>query len=455
MKKRFLIIFFVFTWSIGSIAQHDHHHHEDHTTTAAQQESVSGFFGKLFNADFMPHGHCYFWRPEIVWLHVVSDGLIALAYFAIPIMLVYFIRRKKDVPFNWMFLLFGAFILLCGATHVIRIWTLWHPVYRLDGVVKAVTAWASVMTAILLFPLIPKALLLRSPRELEKLNDQLVRENQIRRNAEYKLEENNKNLEKTVAERTFQLQLKSNQLVKSNAELEQFAYIASHDLQEPLRMISSYCQLIKTSVPQLNDKQESELTENQKDLDQYINFAVEGSLRMKSLIDDLLEFSRIGRVEDDQIEEVRLEDVILLAKSNVAHQFEELGADIKYDGLPLIKIRKSEFVRVFQNLFSNALKYRRPNQIPNVHISAEKISDNFWRIGVRDEGIGISPEHFDRIFMIFQRLHARTQYPGTGMGLAICKKTVESFGGKIWVESEIGKGSTFYFTIPPTFYTEQ
>src|SRR5262245_42415769 len=131
-----------------------------------QSESFGSFITHLFKSDFMPHGHCYFWRPDVVWLHVASDALIFCSYFAIPIMLVYFIKKKKDIPFNWMFSLFGAFIFWCGTTHAMNVVTLWNPVYRLDGVIKAITALVSVTTAFLLFPLIPKALALRSPKEL-------------------------------------------------------------------------------------------------------------------------------------------------------------------------------------------------------------------------------------------------------------------------------------------------
>ena len=135
--------------------------------------SVWTFLQRLFAKDFMPHGHCYFWRPEILWLHVVSDLLIMASYYSIPLMLVYFVRKRKDVPFNWMFLCFGAFIFLCGTTHLMDVWTTWSAAYRIEGLVKLLTALVSVATALLLYPLIPKALALPDPAALERLNQQL------------------------------------------------------------------------------------------------------------------------------------------------------------------------------------------------------------------------------------------------------------------------------------------
>ncbi|MEO8025508.1 MAG: sensor histidine kinase [Bryobacteraceae bacterium] len=137
------------------------------------------FFGKLFKSDFMPHGHCYFWKPELVWLHVTSDAIIALSYYFIPLALLYFVRKRRDLPFHWMFIMFGIFILGCGTTHVMEIWTLWHGTYRLAGVFKAVTAMASVATAIALVPLIPRAIALPSPAQLQAANDELEQKTQL------------------------------------------------------------------------------------------------------------------------------------------------------------------------------------------------------------------------------------------------------------------------------------
>ena len=160
------------------------------------------FFAKLFSSDFMPHGHCFLWQPEIVWLHVISDSTIALAYYLIPFTLFYFVRRRRDLPFHWMFLLFAVFIFSCGTTHVMDVWTIWHGTYRLDGVIKAFTAVASVVTAVLLIPLMPKALALQSPEKLLAANRQLALEIEERRRIEKQLQAAHDELEARVRERT-------------------------------------------------------------------------------------------------------------------------------------------------------------------------------------------------------------------------------------------------------------
>ncbi len=163
------------------------------------------FLNRLFSSDFMPHGYCYLWRPEIVWLHAISDGTITLAYYLIPLALLYFVRKRKDLPFHWIFLMFGIFIFGCGTTHLMEVWTLWHGTYRLAGVIKAITAAASVATAAVLVPLIPKALALPSPEQLKLANLRLEEEATERRRAEAGLLQAHTELETRVRERTAEL----------------------------------------------------------------------------------------------------------------------------------------------------------------------------------------------------------------------------------------------------------
>jgi len=179
---------------------------------------MSQFFGKLFSSDFMPHGYCYLWDPQIVWLHAVSDGLIALSYYLIPVMLLYFVHKRKDLPFNWMFLMFGIFILGCGTTHVMEIWTLWHGTYRLAGVIKAITAAASVATAAMLVPLIPQALAFSSPEQLRAANLQLEGEIRRRRIVEDALLKAHQDLESKVQQRTAELARANDDLRSEAAE---------------------------------------------------------------------------------------------------------------------------------------------------------------------------------------------------------------------------------------------
>ena len=225
------------------------------------------------------------------------------------------------------------------------------------------------------------------------------------------------------------------ELARSNSELQQFAYIASHDLQEPLRMVSSYLQLLERRY---HDRLDA-------DANDFIAYAVDGAARMKTLISDLLAYSRVG-TRGQPFELVDCSEVMKRVLKNLKVVIDEKHATVTYDPLPQIMADPTQMSQLFQNLISNAIKFHGANP-PSVHISAERQND-MWLFSVRDNGIGIEPQYAERIFVIFQRLHNRADYPGTGIGLAICKKIIERHGGMIWVASEIDNGSTFCFTIP-------
>jgi PAS domain S-box-containing protein len=237
-----------------------------------------------------------------------------------------------------------------------------------------------------------------------------------------------KRLEDTIRSR-------SEELARSNEELERFAYVASHDLQEPLRMVASFTQL-------LSRKYSGKLDET---ADRYINFAVDGAKRMQQLITDLLAFSRINS-RDLDLRPTECDRVVRLTLQNLKVAIDESGAAIECDPLPVLLADAGQLGQMFQNLIGNAIKFRGETP-PRIHIAAADRGAE-WEFSVRDNGIGIDPKHADRIFQIFQRLHTREQYPGTGIGLAVCKKTVERHGGRLWVESQPGGGSTFLFTMP-------
>jgi signal transduction histidine kinase len=228
---------------------------------------------------------------------------------------------------------------------------------------------------------------------------------------------------------------KVEELARSNAELEQFAYIASHDLQEPLRMVAAYTQL-------LAERYRGRLDEN---ADKFIGYACEGALRMQALVQDLLAFSRVGKdcaacrpVDCD----AAMKEVLL----HLGPAMQESGAVVTHSTLPTVWANRSQLAQVFQNLIGNAIKFRG-KEPPVISVQAEKAGPQ-WLFSVSDNGIGIAPEHTENVFVVFQRLHTRTEYPGNGIGLAICKKIVEHCGGKIWVEAQAGHGSIFKFTMP-------
>jgi PAS domain S-box-containing protein len=245
------------------------------------------------------------------------------------------------------------------------------------------------------------------------------------------------------------------ELQRSNQELEHFAYVASHDLQEPLRTVSSFSQLLARRYQGRLDA----------DADEFIAFVVEGATRMQTLINDLLAFSRVG-TRGNPFAPVNCAEVLQAALANVDAAIAESGAVITQDPLPTVSADRTQLTQLFQNLFSNAIKFRRRETAPRIHVSVKRVTDAAgrgsgepvapvpspprpaWLFSVSDNGLGIDPQFFGRIFIIFQRLHGREEYPGTGIGLAICKKIIERHGGQIWVESQPGSGSTFQFTLP-------
>ena len=232
------------------------------------------------------------------------------------------------------------------------------------------------------------------------------------------------------------LQTQADALQRSNEQLQQFAYVASHDLQEPLRMVSSYLQLLERRYADRLDD----------DAREFIGFAVDGAKRMQALIQDLLAYSRIGAKEDVH-SRVDLNETMARVLKDLEVAVADAGATVQADPLPTVTAEPAELAQLLSNLVGNALKFRRPGVPPVVQVSARHLGDR-WEIAVRDNGIGLEPKYADRIFQIFQRLHTRQEYPGTGIGLAICKRIVERHGGAIRVESIPGEGTTFSFTLP-------
>lgn len=242
--------------------------------------------------------------------------------------------------------------------------------------------------------------------------------------------------ERVKAEQT--LKRHAEELARSNADLEQFAYVASHDLQEPLRTISSFAQLLARRYKGKLDA----------DADEFIDFVVDGAARMQTLINDLLTFSRVT-TRGKQFASTDCNAVMGYVKKNLELVIGETQATIDIENLPTVNADASQLVQLFQNLVSNAIKFRKPDVPPRIAIEA-KDQQGMIQFSVKDNGIGFEPQYADRIFLLFQRLHGKRDYPGTGIGLAVCKKIVERHGGRIWVESTPGVGATFHFTLPKT-----
>ena len=262
------------------------------------------------------------------------------------------------------------------------------------------------------------------------LKDRLARlPHSVRRAlVEKKMHEQRRQSEKALAD-------KADELARSNRELEQFAYVASHDLQEPLRMIANYTQLLAERYHGRLDEQ----------ADKYIAYSVDGAVRMQALIQDLLRFSRVG-THGMEARNTECAAVVELAMKNLQAAIQESGAVVKWNSLPAVKADPSQLVQVFQNLIANAIKFRGREK-PIIQIDAEK-QGQYWVLTVSDNGIGIPAENRQDVFVIFRRLHTRTEYAGNGIGLSICKKIIERHGGKIWIESQATPGCCFKFTLP-------
>ncbi|WOB43656.1 response regulator [Thermoleptolyngbya oregonensis NK1-22] len=368
---------------------------------------------------FIPHGHCYLWKPELVWLHVLADGAIALSYYSIPILLIYFVSRRKDLPFDWIFLLFGAFIIACGTGHLMEIWTLWNPNYWAAGILKAITALISVYTAIGLVPLIPKALALPSPAQLEAANLALSDEILERKRIEQELR---------VAEEKAR---------EANRAKSEFLANMSHELRTPLNGILGYVQILK---------KDRVITETQK---QGLNVIQHCGEHLLTLINDVLDLAKI----EARKMELNPSSFPLASFIEGVSEICRVRADQKgisftcesSESLPtLVWADEKRLRQVLINLLSNAIKFTETGGVTlRIHPQADKV-----RFEVKDTGVGIAPDQLDAIFLPFQQtgsLQQRTE--GTGLGLTISQSWLALMGSQMRVESKLGEGSTFWFDL--------
>ena len=384
-----------------------------------------GLLERLFSENgFMPHGCCYLWDPAVIWLHVISDAFIALAYYSIPLTLIYFVRHRKDLDFDWIFICFAVFIVACGTTHVMEILNIWHPTYWLSGIIKAFTAIVSVITAILLIRLMPQALAIASPAQLRKNNETLQREVFERQQAVAEAEALNKELLK-----------QTEKLEAANKELEAFGYSVSHDLRAPLRHIDGYVDLLR--------QESSKLSEGSQ---RYMQVISDSARQMGLLIDNLLTFSRMGR---STMLPGWVDTEALLAETREELSQDAHGRDIawKIEPLPKVFVDKALFKQVWLNLVGNAIKYTHYRKKAEITIGA-KDTEKEVEFFIKDNGAGFDMQYADKLFGIFQRLHFKEEFEGTGIGLANVRRIIARHGGRTWAYGEVDKGATFYFTLP-------
>ena len=402
----------------------------------------------LSSEGFQPHGMCLLWQSNVFWAHVISDILIALSYFSIPIALIYFAIHRADFTYRWVLFLFGGFVFACGFTHMLGIWTMWVPDYGIQASVKAVTALVSMATAIALWPLMPKLLALPSTHQLAEKNTALAAEIATREHAERELRQLNNELEVRVSHRTAELEQRNAELLlaqrsaeKSSAAKSEFLASMSHEVRTPMNGVLGMLDLLDAN--QLSTDQQ-EIVHRAKD-------AAGGLL---DVINDILDYSKleVGSVELIQAPfspEQTVINTIALLKTRADEKGLELTCDIPECIPDFVVGDARRFRQVLLNLVGNAIKFTSSGAVNvRVHHRAGHDGDATIEVCVKDTGIGIDQETQRNLFKRFHQADPSIsrRYGGTGLGLAISKQLIELMDGEVAVESEFGRGSMFKFT---------
>jgi signal transduction histidine kinase/ActR/RegA family two-component response regulator len=414
---------------------------------AAMYDLIWRFFQ---SSGFQPHGFCLMWQPDVFWTHVVSDLVIALSYFSIPLAMVHFVRQRRDLQYGWLLNLFSLFIVSCGVTHMFGVWTMWVPSYGAEALAKAVTAIVSLMTATLIWPLLPKLLAIPSPAMLEAANRELGFEIAERKLAEDMLRKLNEELEdrvtertRTLTERNEELRLAREEAERSTAAKAEFLATMSHEIRTPMNGVLGMLELVRRS----------ELTGDQR---LKIETASRSANALMTLLNDILDFSRIdaGTLEIDSVPMDATEIVTDVGRL-LGPVARDKGLDFTVDapasagaqdvGDPL-RTRQ-----IIVNLVSNAVKFTIDGGI-HLRMRRQPVEGGgaMLRFEVRDTGVGIPEAAQAKLFTRFSQADGSVtrRFGGSGLGLAICRQLVDTMGGAIGFQSEEGVGSTFWFEIP-------
>ncbi|WP_414752044.1 sensor histidine kinase [Anabaena sp. CCY 9910] len=451
------------------------------------------------NNSFIPHGHCYLWQPGLVGLHILADSLIAIAYYSIPITLVYFVRKRQDLPFKWIFLLFGAFIVSCATSHVMEIWTLWHPTYWLSGFMKAITAFISIYTAIVLIPIVPQLLALPSPAQLEAANNQLKTEIIERKTAEAALLQIKADLENRVEERTNQLQqsmLESldtaakakdqaeklqvalNDLANAQVQLIQTEKMSSlgqlvagiaHEINNPVnfiygnihyiyeytkdlwRLIILYQQYYPEPALEIATYiQEIDLNFVQNDFEKILASIQNGADRIREIVLSLRNFSRLDEAEIKQVDiHEGIDNTILLLKNRLKGQGKHPDIEVvrEYNNLPLVECYPGQLNQVFMNILTNAIEAAKESvNKPLIQIQTKALDSSQVMIQISDNGCGMTEEVRNKIFDPF--FTTKPIGSGTGLGMSISYQIINKHGGTLKCVSALNEGTEFIICIP-------
>ncbi|MFL9450059.1 MULTISPECIES: sensor histidine kinase [Nostocales] len=447
---------------------------------------------------FIPHGHCYLWNPGLVWLNILSDSCIAIAYYSIPLVLCYFVRKRQDLPFPGIFLLFGTFIVACGTTHVMEIWTLWHPIYWVSGLLKALTAIISLYTAITLVPLVPLALALPSPESLKKINLELEQEINERK----KIEEALRIVSQQEREKATQLEITLEELTRTQSVLihnekmvglGQLVAGVAHEINNPvsfiygnvahaqiyaqslLELIKLYQQYYPNPVAEIQQKRDGiELDFIAEDFSRLLISMTAGARRISQIVFSLRNFSRLG---EDTLKKVNIHEgidsaLLILHHRLQQHETREIQVITNYGDLPLIECYPSQLNQVFMNILNNAIDalaeiHTKEIELdgaikviqPIIEISTcikkynEKSQNmeeqDYAVINIADNGCGIKPSIQQKVFDPF--FTTKSPGKGTGLGLSISYQiVVNQHKGKLWCHSETHLGTTFVIELPIT-----